>query len=422
MVENKLTDKTLRSLKPSDSERQIGDGGGLWVRVLPQSKGGSVSFYYRFLFDGKEHRFNCGTYPEVSLAEARQRRNQARNDVKTGINPLHKLQVQRTEAAAAIAVKLAEKSVDELFDDWKSVYLSAHHKDGGKFVKDAYDYDVRPMIGTMKARDVRLPHVIQVIDRILDRGARRKANQILAMLRQMFRHGVGRGLVDTDPTLGMTKKQAGGHEKPVERYLSFDEIRELDRKLGPSGMPARMQAGVRLLLATGVRVGELLKARWDEIDLKSGTWKVPAENAKNGLTYVVHLSEYAKRQLSAIAQNRVGVYLFSGRVDGAPLSDKALTKAVRDRIRAIPLQKRSPHAGRLLLAGGEWSPHDLRRTMATLMGDLGVAPHVIERCINHKQQGIVGVYQRQEYMAERKQAFEMWGDALERCTTGESHE
>lgn len=416
MVENKLTDKTLRSIKPTDSERQIGDGGGLWVRVLPQSKGGSISFYYRFQFAGKEQRFNCGSYPEVSLAEARQKRNHARNDVRAGINPLHKLQVQRTEAAAAIAIKLAEKSVDDLFDDWQTVYLSAHHKDGGKFVKGAYDYDVRPVIGTMKARDVRLPHVIQVIDRILDRGARRKANQVLAMLRQMFRHGIGRGLVDTDPTLGMTKKQAGGHEKPVDRYLSFDEIRELDQKLSASGMPVRMQAGVRLLLATGARVGELLKARWSDVDMKSGTWKIPPENAKNGLPHTVHLSEFARRQLSVIESFREGVYLFPGRIVGAPLSDKTLSKAVRDRIRTTPLKKRSPRVGTLLLAGGEWSPHDLRRTMATLMGDLGVIPHVIERCINHKQQGIVGVYQRQEYMAERKQAFEMWGEALDRCT------
>ena len=95
------------------------------------------------------------------------------------------------------------------------------------------------------------------------------------------------------------------------------------------------------------------------------------------------------------------------------MSDKALSKAVRDRIREVPLKKRTAKAQALMLSGGEWSPHDLRRTMASRMGDLGVAPHVIERCLNHIQQGIVGVYQRQEYLLERKAAFQLWGTTLE---------
>ncbi len=85
---------------------------------------------------------------------------------------------------------------------------------------------------------------------------------------------------------------------------------------------------------------------------------------------------------------------------------------MRDRIRTTPLKKRTPNTGTLVLSRGEWSPHDLRRTMATRMGDLGVQPHVIERCLNHIQQGIVGVYQRQEYLAERKAAYELWGKRL----------
>ncbi|MBA4195476.1 MAG: integrase [Comamonadaceae bacterium] len=419
MAENKLTDRTLRALKPAEQEQVLGDGGGLWVRVMPAAKGGAINFYYRFHHSGKEHRFNCGTYPETSLAAARQLRNTARADVRLGINPVEKLALAKEAAAAAIAIQRAEKTVDQLFEDWERVYLAQHQKNGGAFTKAAYDLDVSPSLGSLRARDIRLPHIVQVVDRIVERGARRKANLVLSLMRQMFRHGLGRGLVDTDPTLGLTKNQVGGKERPVQRNLSDSEIQELHRLLPGSGLNVRMQAGLWLILATGARVGELLRARWDHLDQETGTWLIPAENAKNQREHLIHLSEFAKHQITVIGALRAGPFLFPGQKPDSAISDKALTKAVRDRVRTTPLKKRTPKSASLLLSGGEWTPHDLRRTMASRMGDLGVEPHVIERCLNHVQQGIVGVYQRQEYLAERRDAFERWGAKLQDLTSPE---
>lgn len=417
MATNKLTDRHLRNIKPTDKEQLLGDGGGLWVRVLPQDKGGAINFYYRFRLAGRERRYNCGTYPQTSLAEAREQRNRAMALVRTGIDPVEKEVSDRTQAMADQAAAKMEKTVDGLFDDWQRVYLSVHHQDGGQFVQTLYNRDIKPLLGQMKARDVRLPHIVQVIDKMLDRGVRRKANMALSNLRQMFRHGIGRAIVDTDPTLGLNKKQAGGKETPVDRNLSLDEIRELSTALSASGMPPRMQAATWLVLATGARVREMLHAEWNEFDLQEKIWTIPAKRSKNGRQHLVHLSTFALRQLEILADYRSGPYLFAGRIDGQPISDKALTKAVRDRIRSEPLKKRSPNTGSLLLSGGPWTPHDLRRTLASRMGDLGIAPHVIERCLNHTQQGIVGVYQRQEYMPDRKLAFATWGRQLEDCTS-----
>lgn len=412
MAENKLTDKRLRSLRPGAVEHVLGDGGGLWVRVLPASKGGSVSFYYRFELEGKERRFNCGSYPDTTLASARMARNEARVLVQNGLDPVQKGIDDRAAATRAQAMAAAEKTVDDLFKDWKKVYLTAHRADKGLFVERIYDFDVKEVLGKMKARDVLLPQVVQVIDRILDRGARRKANMVLSTMRQMFRHGLGRGIVDTDPTLGLSRNQAGGKETPVDRNLSFDEILQLRNALPATGLHKKMQAAIWLTLATGVRVGELLKAKTSDIDLEKDIWTIPAANSKNGRLHTIHLSDFARAQIDVLLSFRTGVFLFPGRKQDTHLSDKSLSKAVRDRIRAEPLKRRSPKTGTLRLSGGEWSPHDLRRTMASRMGDLGVAPHVIERCLNHVQQGIVGVYQRQEYMDERKAAFELWGSKL----------
>jgi integrase len=205
------------------------------------------------------------------------------------------------------------------------------------------------------------------------------------------------------------------------------EIELLRTKIASSELPERHQAAVWLLLATGARVGELAKARWGDINITDKTWKIPAENSKNGREHLIHLSAFSISQLSALEQYRDGSYLLPGqirkkRIEAAgsterielPISEKTISKAIRDRIRSEPLKRRTRRTQTLLLPGGEWSPHDLRRTMASRMGDLGIAPHIIERCLNHVQQGIVGVYQRQEYLPERKAAFEKWGRRLAR--------
>lgn len=425
MAENKLTDKSLRALKPSDREQVIGDGGGLWVRILPAAKGGATNFYYRFQYSDKERRYNCGSYPETSLAEARRNRNSARTLVKQGIDPVEQETEAKSAAEAAMAAQRLEKTVDGLFEDWERVYLCAHHKDRGAFTRSAYDLDVKPTIGSMRAREVRLPHVIRVIDTLLDRGVRRKANMVLSLLRQMFRHGLGRGIVDTDPTLGISKKQAGGKESPVERNLSEAEIKDLHTKLNQSGLHPRMIAALRLILATGARVGEITKARWADVDLNAKTWYVPAEHSKNGRAHLIHLSDFALQQVAVMTEYRTNSYLLAatrtkpdekGNRPDKSLSAKTVSKAVHDRIRTEALKGRTQSTGVLMLEGGEWSPHDLRRTMASRMGDLGVAPHVIERCLNHIQQGIVAVYQRQEYLLERQAAFELWGSKLTALT------
>ncbi len=413
MAENKLTDKHLRKLKPNDYERVVGDGGGLWIRVLPVSKGGAINFYYRYEIGGKERRYNCGTYPATTLALARTRRNSARTLVKSGIDPSLKDESDRAARAAAQALEQMEKTVSELFMDWKWVYLSAHRKDGGKEVEATIRRDVLSQIGHMKAKDVKLANVVHVIDKVLNRGARRTANLVLSLIRQMFRHGLARGIVETDPTVALSRSQAGGKEKTADRNLSMGEIAELRNKIPAARLHLKFEAAIWLLLATGTRVGELLKAKWEHIDFDEKIWTIPSVNSKNRRIHHIHLSHFAITQLRKLHDHRSGPFLLNGRDSEKPISDKSLSKAVRDRIREEPLSKRSSKSMTLLLSGGEWSPHDLRRTMASRMGDLGVEPHVIERCLNHIQQGIVGVYQKQEYLSARKAAFEVWGQQLE---------
>lgn len=419
MAERLLTDKHLQAAK-SEAGRDIflGDGGGLYARVL---KGGTdrdkkIVFQYRYKLNGRTGYFHCGTYPQTPLKKARDERDKARKLRDKGIDPTQNDKRQRADIAAKEQAQALEKTLRGLFEDWERVYLKKHHKDGGALARDFVNSDVLAYLGKVRARDVTRQQLVQVIDRIADRGANRKANAVLSLLKQMFKHGLARGIVDSDPTHGLTKGHAGGKETPRERNLSPLEITDLAKRLPAAALPLRIQAALWLLLATGARAGELIRARWSEFDLDACTWTIPAERSKNGKPHVVHLSDFAMHWIKPLQGEGVTALLFEGRNEGEPLSEKWISKCLRDRQRTVALKNRTKKTGVLLLSGGEWRAHDLRRTMASRMGDLGVAPHVIEKCLNHTLGGILAVYQRQEYLPERKAAFETWGSYLERIT------
>ncbi len=419
-TENQLTDLRLRRERPGPKDRYLRDGGGLWARVLKGS--GKVVFEFRFKLEGRNGCFHCGTYGEtgadgkaVTLASARARRNQARALVAEGIDPAESARQAQSERKAREAAERREHTIAGLFEDWRRRYLAASRKDGGAEMERIFRLDVLPRLGELKAKEVTRRQIGELLDTVVDRGARRVANKLLEGLRQMFRWALARDIVAVDPTIGLTKRLVGGEEKPRERALSFDEVAELLAKLPAAGLAPEIHAGVLMLLATGCRIGELLKAKWSDIDEAVGTWRIPAENAKNGESHLIHLSLFARTQLAVMQEKRSGEYLLNGRKAGAPYEAKSLTHMLRDRVRAKPLKNRTErHAGKLLLRGGDWSPHDLRRTMATRMGDLGILPHVIERCLGHKPPSkLLATYQRAEYLPERAEAFRLWGERLE---------
>lgn len=425
MAERLLTEKHLQAAKP-DANRDVylTDGGGLYARVLAgyETREKRIAFQYRYKIDGRTRYFPCGTYPHTSLAEARRARDTARKRRDQGIDPLGEQRRSRAERRAKEQADALEKTVRGLFEDWERRYLKGKWKDAGALARQFLESDVLEHIGSVRARDVTRAQVVEVIDRVTDRGAKRKANAVLSLLKQMFAWGLARGVVETDPTHGLKREHAGGTEKPRERNLSPDEITDLAKRLPNAKLPLRVQAALWLLLATGARVGEFTKAQWSEFDLTGNTWEIPAERSKNGKPHIVHLSGFALDWLKRLAEAGTGRLLFEGRSAGTPVSEKWIGKCIRDRQRTKALRGRTKKTGVLLLDGGEWRIHDLRRTMASRMGDLGIAPHVIEKCLNHALEGILRVYQHQEYLPERRAAFERWGAELARLSSGEGAE
>jgi len=400
MASNKLSDRKVATTKAGDKEQSLGDGGGLWLRVMPYGKGGSKSWYFRYTFGGKAKRLSFGHYPSISLSEARKRRDDARSVLVAGRDP--GLFVGSAQGAMTLT-KLAEL--------WRDTYLATTHKDGGKKAFGYIRHDLLDRIGAQTATTVTLDQMIQ----LLEESARRaptKATKTLAWSRSMFSFGVRRRILTADPTSGLKAQDIGAYARKRTRTLSWDELVILARKIPDANLPPRIEAALWVLLATGTRSGELRQARVVNIDLGRKQWVIPSEVAKNGREHVVHLSKFAARWMQVMLDYSESEWLMTGEIVDRPVSEEFLRKLIGDRIGTVHRARPTDYHQTLTLPGGDWRLHDLRRTAATRMGDIGIQPHVIESCLNHVKKGIEGVYQQQEYLTERQKAFEAWGSRL----------
>lgn len=205
-----------------------------------------------------------------------------------------------------------------------------------------------------------------------------------------------------NPAASIRARDIGGLEKPRERYLTSDEIKVLwhflDSDASKISFPIR--TALKIILLTGVRTGEISLAKWGEIDLEQSLWTIPASHNKNGLVVKIHLSPFTKSLLKQLIEKSPSQHVISNMKNNESLSDKAIAKAVKriqDRV-GIP----------------QWTPHDLRRTFATLLGEtLHVDPVVIEKCLGHKMPKIMATYNKNEMLPQRKEALDQWGNFIE---------
>ena len=435
----RLTVKQLQALSAIDAGKRLSDEHALYGVVRTRGDAASVMFRWRYRFGGQVKDYTCGTWPKDSLAQIRQVRADAAAYVSKGLDPTEQARTRKLSARAVQAEELAKLncriaeaesfksrlSVRALFDRWERLELSAR-KDAGKEARRSFEKDVFPSLGDVAAEDVTRPMVAQVLDNVVERGARILARNLLGDIRQMYGFAIVRGLVTTDPSSHMKRDDFG---KKVERsrVLSEDEVRLLKSKLSAARMAKTSELAVWIILATCCRVGELSMARWDQIDLEKGVWRIPPEDAKNGKEHTVFLSDFAVdrfkelRDITATSFNAEGVkircpWVLPSHDKSNHLCLKSLAKQIGDRQRGDrpALSNRSSNVSSLILPRGKWTPHDLRRTGATLMGMLGIRPDVIEKCLNHVQQNrLVRIYQRQDLALEQKNAWRSLGELLD---------
>lgn len=405
-----VTVKQIEAIQPIDKEIVLDVGEGLRLRIFPS---GVKSWVFRYQLEGKRQVMPLGKYEHVSLKAARAKAGELRKLIEQGLDP--KVQAQATidaERLARESIRLFGATVDE----WLDLSLSSR-KDEGKETRRTFTKDVLPHLEHKELGAISKADLLKILDRVKKRGAKVLANHIFGDLRQFFNWCEARDLISKHPLRGLKKTDIGGTQPERDRVLSADEIKQLYNKLPAAYMERPTELAVWLMLSTLARVGELTQARWEHVDLNTGRWTIPAGNSKNSKEHTVFLSEFAQRhfkELSKLSGWSEWCYP-STRTTDSHLCLRSISKQIKDRQRVTALSNRSLKGlGTLVLSGGDWTPHDLRRTGATLMGELGVSSDVIERCLNHVEANkIKRTYQRHEQKAERIDAWKRLGSYLE---------
>lgn len=437
-----ITDKQMNA-KPGKSVWLTEDAprgcGRFMARIL---KSGEKLFYFRYTSSNGDRVFlPIGNYDQsgkdgLTLREARAKAGEysrlyqgGTKDVKEHLEAeeaarkarreaeMARLAAERESIEAEKARQAARKTVAEVFEHWAVIDLK-NRKDGGREIRRAFEKDVLPAIGSLAVADVRKSHVIEIVDKQLRRGVTRMAKLTFSLMRQMFRFAVDRDFIENDPTASIRKTKIGGKDTERDRVLSDDEIKSLGKQLANSKLLVSSQIAIWIALSTCCRIGELINARWANVDLEGGTWVIPEENSKNGKSLTVFLSPFAVRQFRSLKQlHSESDWCYPNRAATGPVCSKTITKQITDRQKPKEgkvLKGRSSSPQALSLDGGRWTPHDLRRTGVTIMVRSGVLPEVAERCLNHTEENrMQRIYQRHDYAREMKSAWEILGTHLE---------
>jgi integrase len=410
-------------------------------------------FRYGYRWKGKRAWHYCGHWPRNSLEAVRNARDEARRLLRSGVNPTDSREAARIDAQRRVREVIAAEerrrtenaSLQSMFDAW--IADGVARVDGDAALRRSFGKDVLPALGCIPVKDVSEHHLRIVLRKVVSRGVNRSAVTLSQNLRQMFiwaekcqpwrrllQEGNPTSLVEVEKIVSPDYDLSGIRS----RTLSRTEIRELrdrlsalessyahapDRRATVRPLLPETQIAIWLCLSTACRIGELLQAEWKHVDLDDATWFIPKENVKGARgkkqDHRVYLSDFALHQFRLL-RNRSGdsPWCFPSRDGHDHIDIKTVNKQVGDRqelFRRGPLARQRNDNSLVLGDGDErWTPHDLRRTAATMMQALGVTPTVIDRCQNHVLAGsrVRRHYLTYEYADETREAWRRLGTAL----------
>lgn len=398
---SKLNDLQLRGWRRAAMPIAKSDGGGLTFTVSGQ---GTAAWVLRYRFATKARELTLGRYPDISLADARKLAMLKRAEIQKGLDVAREKQKTFQQAAGAMSFR-------QLADDYDKKVLPNMATSTVKQRRCYIKKHLNPALGLMPAREVGPADLVRMIERI-GLKSRTVAEAVLTAASEIFKHGMKRHVVTSNPCATISATAIVG-KAPATReriQLTLAELRQLLPALGSLGRQNELT--VRILLATCVRINELARARWSDVDLNKGEWTIPDHNSKTKRGFVVPLvpdvigwfrelatlacgSEFvlpARQQRRRSVQGR-DTY-FEQRAVNAVLT--RLCTRLGDKCRAF-------------------TPHDLRSTARSHLAALGVNIIVAERCLNHALGGLIGVYDKHDYLIERRSALESWTKLLLSC-------
>lgn len=409
-----LSDVSVRQVKPKAKSFTLKDFDGLYLFVAPT---GCKSWHFRYQFNGKGVRISLGTYPELSLREARQLRDDARTLVAKGIDP---------RKARALSIEDADDGVCESIsfacfaERWKTFKFRRLSLGGSSLsgrqstlvqIERYFRKDLLPALGKLPLSGVRRGDLSRVLQQIEERGALSIAEKCRSWLNELFRYAMVEELIDYNPAADLD--MVAMPQKPIQHnpFLRMDELPEFLQALSHYQGALQTQLGIKLLLLTGVRTGELRKAQADQFDLANGLWNIPAEHVKQLKKqvrstnkqlppYIVPLSCQAVEvieQLLSISYPKQK-YLLCHRSDPhLGISENTLNQGLR----------RMGYKDRL-------TGHGIRATLSTALNEMGYPKEWIEAQLSHSDKDqIRATYNHALYIEQRHKMMQEWADWLD---------
>jgi integrase len=417
-----LTDTKIKNLKPEEKHYQVADEGGLFIEVRNT---GTKSWRLRYRMGGRgsaQEKISLGDYPLYSLADARLWRDSCKGLVKRGLSPMalkrgdpipddavpevmqlgqtfirdwclkaHTKAVTKAEAAKEL------ETVEGFAEIWFTdvvMRMNSNHKN----VKRVLEKDVFPMIGGKHIASVTVGDVLAITDRIKNRGADQMALHTRNLLKRLFAYAIARGKVQFNPAAAIEGRYIA-QTRSRDVALTPSEIGRLLRSIYQSNMKRCYKLGLHLLILCMTRKSELIEARWEEIDLEKAVWEIPGERMKKDKPHVIPLSRQAVAMFDELRGLSSGSdWVFPSRSDlKQPIAKATLNQAVR----TMELDVQS------------FVIHDFRRTASTHLHEAGFNSDWVEKCLAHEQQGVRGVYNRAQYIDQRREMLQWWADFID---------
>lgn len=354
---------------------------------------------YRYSFAGKPRVMVIGNYTNLSLKEAKDLVKTLSARVTLGFDVAREKQSRIKEAT--LEAELDSYTVSKLADEFFAKRVMGVWK-YPNIVRSRIEKDIKPVIGKLRVDEVTPKHINKVIEKVLERGARTTANDVLRWLKRLFDHAIKHGRITYNPAAAFDVHDAGGEEKSRDVFLSEDEIKLLFSNMKTArGFSYENELTIKLLLALCVRKGELIGANWKEFDFDKMIWHLPMERSKTGVKIMIPLTEIVAYWLSELK-----------RLGGGSEWVLPARKIQWNMIPHISPDTLNAALGKVRVGLKHFTVHDLRRTSKTLLGLLKVPPHISERCLNHKIRGVEGIYDAYDYFDERKDALNKLSDRL----------
>ena len=389
-----FTDKDIKNLKPESKRYDVREksGNGFSIRVSPS---GEKSWIYFYSFHGRKRRMTLGSYPALSLANARKKHREAIQILEMGNDPSLEKQKNAIEARDSLTIK---SLITEYLEIWAKPRKRSWQEDQRILNKDVY-----PTWGKYKAKDISRRDVHQLLDKIKDRGAPIIANRTFSCIRRMFNFAIERDIIQINPC---SRIKPPSQENRRNRFLVADEIKIFWDRLLTSPMSQSIRLALQFQLVTAQRKGEVISAKWSDIDFNNMIWTIPAENSKNKHEHRVPITQLAHDLLIKIKSNSdSSIWLFPGERTDNHIRSQSVDRALR-RYHMI-FEDLEP-----------FCPHDLRRSAITHMASLRVSGEVLSRIANHAKRGVTEQhYIKHSYDDEKRHALEVWANKLKEIIT-----